>query len=136
MVGDERVLMDTAWLIPIFSLLIASLALCATVWVLLRLRSHERLSAESIARLKDELLTVNGAAIGVGQRLIAVEKKLKISLEKQNILGMGNVDTQPYDQAASMAEQGADIQQLVDQCGLLEAEASLLSLLKSSSKQS
>ncbi len=128
--------MDTAWLIPIFSLLIASLALCATVWVLLRLRSHERLSAESIARLKDELLTVNGAAIGVGQRLIAVEKKLKISLEKQNILGMGNVDTQPYDQAASMAEQGADIQQLVDQCGLLEAEASLLSLLKSSSKQS
>ena len=77
--------MDTAWLIPILSLLIASLALCATVWVLLRLRSHERLSAESISRLKDELLTVNGAAIGVGQRLIAVEKKLKISLEKQNI---------------------------------------------------
>lgn len=123
------------WFIPIVSLIVAALALCGFIWVFNRLRSYEQVATEQIAVLRAELSDVNGAAIGVGQRLMAVEKKLKLSIEQQQKMDVDNVDIQPYDQAATMAEQGADVQQLVDRCGLPEAEASLLSLLQSSARQ-
>ena len=72
--------------------------------------------------------------MGVGQRLINVEKKLKLSIEKQLQMEMTNVDYLPYHQAASMAEDGADVEQLVERCGMPEAEANLLTLLKAASK--
>ena len=92
--------------------------------------------ASRIAALEAEISAVNGAAIGVGQRLIALEKKLKLSIEnQQQKMDDSRVDIQPYHQATTLAEQGADIQQLMDQCGLPEAEASLLSLLQASARQ-
>lgn len=127
--------MSMVWFISIASLIVALLALCGFIWAFNRLRSFEQLSAERVATLTAEISAVNGAAIGVGRRLIAVEKRLKLSIEQHQKLDGSNVDIQPYDQAATMAEQGADIQQLIDRCGLPEAEASLLSLLQSSVRQ-
>ncbi|MEH6556596.1 MAG: DUF2802 domain-containing protein [Oceanicoccus sp.] len=127
--------MSMVWFISIVSLIVAILALCGLIWAFSRLRSFEQLSAERVAALAAEISAVNGAAIGVGRRLIAVEKKLKLSIEQQQKIDGSNVDIQPYDQAATMAEQGADTQQLIDRCGLPEAEASLLSLLQSSVRQ-
>ncbi len=126
--------MNMVWLIPIAALIVASLALCGFIWMFNRLRSSEQVATERVAALREELSAVNGAAIGVGQRLIAVEKRLKLSIKQQQ-MDVSNIDIQPYDQAATMAEQGADVQQLVDRCGLPEAEASLLSLLQSSGRQ-
>lgn len=79
--------------------------------------------------LHHELSVVNGASVGVGQHVISVERKLATSMEKQQQLDMRHVDYLPYKQALSLVESGADASQLVAQCGLSEAEASLLTLV-------
>lgn len=114
--------------------IIAVAAIIAVLQVNSRLGQHQLAATETIAALKQELKTVNGAAIGVGQRLIAVEKKLNISIEKQEQMDCDNADLLPYSQAASLAENGADVEQLIDKYGLPEAEANLLSLMKSAAK--
>lgn len=128
--------MNMIGLTPMLLLCVGLLALLGIIWTFSRLRRSGQITANHIAALEAEISAVNGAAIGVGQRLIAVEKKLKLSIEHQRQkMDDSHVDIQPYDQAKTLAEQGADIQQLVDQCGLPEAEASLLSLLQASARQ-
>jgi hypothetical protein len=128
--------MNMIGLTPMIFLCVGLLALFGIIWTFGRLRRSGQIAANHIAALEAEIAAVNGAAIGVGQRLIAVEKKLKLSIEhQQQKVDDSHVGIQPYDQATTLAEQGADIQQLVDQCGLPEAEASLLSLLQASARQ-
>lgn len=96
-----------------------------------RLQQHEQRAEQQVKALKQELTVVSKAAIGVGQRLMTVEKKLNISIEKQQQLASSSGDQQPYNYAASLAESGASAEQIMDSCGLSEAEANLLALLKS-----
>lgn len=84
---------------------------------------------QKLDSLEHELSVVNSAAVGVGQHVISVERKLVASMEKQQQLEMSHVDYLPYKQALSLVESGADASQLVAQCGLSEAEASLLTLV-------
>ncbi|MFT5691790.1 MAG: hypothetical protein ACI92E_001120 [Oceanicoccus sp.] len=84
---------------------------------------------QKFERLGHDLSVVNSASVGVGQHVINVERKLATSMEKQQQLEMTHVDYLPYKQALSLVEDGADASQLVAQCGLSEAEASLLTLV-------
>jgi hypothetical protein len=84
---------------------------------------------QKFERLSHDLSVVNSASVGVGQHVINVERKLATSMEKQQQLEMTHVDYLPYKQALSLVEDGADASQLVAQCGLSEAEASLLTLV-------
>ncbi len=128
--------MNIIGLTTMLALCVGALALLGIIWMFGRLRKSGQIVASRIAALEAEISAVNGAAIGVGQRLIALEKKLKLSIEnQQQKMDDSRVDIQPYHQATTLAEQGADIQQLMDQCGLPEAEASLLSLLQASARQ-
>jgi len=84
---------------------------------------------QEITKLRHDLSVVNRASVGVGQHVISVEKKLATNIEKQQQLEMTHGDYLPYKQAFSLVENGADASQLVAQCGLSEAEASLLTLV-------
>jgi site-specific recombinase XerD len=82
-------------------------------------------------KLRSELAIVNSGAIGMGQRLIAAEKKINdlICAQDQH----NSPESLPYTQAAKLIEQGADMRQLVDRCGLSEAEAQLMAMMQQSS---
>jgi Protein of unknown function (DUF2802) len=121
------------WVVIAVSLLIASVAsVCA-------MRNRKRITAlelslnSNIQTLRRELDVVNGGAVGVGSRLINVEKKLNGSIEKQQQLEDNNTDQYSYNEAATLAGRGVDASQIADQCGLSEAEASLMTLLNSQS---
>ena len=114
--------------------IIAVAAIIAVLQVNSKLSRSQVAAAETLHTLRQDLEIVNGAAMGVGQRLIAVEKKLNISIEKQEQMNCDNADLLPYSQAASLAESGADVEELIEKYGLPEAEANLLSLMKSSPK--
>lgn len=86
---------------------------------------------QQLAALRQELGTVNSGAIGVGQRLISVEKKLNRAIDaQQQLTPRDDMDNQPFNYASSMAVKGADVQQLVERCGVSEAEAQLMTLVK------
>lgn len=87
---------------------------------------------QQIDRLRRDLTSINSAAIGVGQRLISAEKKLKAAAEAQAEAPqpVSPYSGDPLDEAASSAGPDISAQELVDRYGLSEAEANLLSLLK------
>ena len=82
-----------------------------------------------IQQLNKELDAVNGGAIGVGQTLINIEKKLNAAIADQERL-QASAEYQPYGQAEAMARQGAEAEQLAERFGLSESEAQLMSLLR------
>lgn len=85
--------------------------------------------SERIGLLSRELAAVNNGAIGVGQRLINVEKKLNTTIDEQERL-QASAEYQPYGQAEALAGQGVKAQQLTERFGLSESEAQLMSLLR------
>lgn len=93
---------------------------------LLALQAEFSSTAES---LRNELSAVNSAAIGVGQRLIAAEKRLNELLSEQK-QWQSDTDAQPFRHAVNLVERGAEPEQLAEQFGLTESEAQLMALIK------
>lgn len=118
------------WIIVAVTALLALMACYAALKNSQQIKLLRESSVEQLKALQHELTVVNSGAIGVGQRLIATEKKLKNAIDKQQQIESHNVDLMPFSQAADMAEQGADATQLVERFGLSEAEASLVALLQ------
>lgn len=96
-----------------------------------KLAEVQQQHSQSIKKLQHELKVINGAAMGVGQRLINAERKLKTGLSSQPSAIAGT----EFERAGSLAEQGADKDQLIDQFGLSEAEAELMALVRAGMKE-
>lgn len=103
-----------------------AIALLLSLWAL---RSSRRASAalsRQCARLERELASVNSAAIGMGQRLIALEKRLlKAEPDGASLPADAGADF-PYSQANQLLEHGLDVDEVARRCGLSRAEVSLL----------
>lgn len=123
----------------IFSLLILALvassgALGVAVWVAgacARSLAHEQ---KRIKALEQQLAVVVKGAVGVGQRILAVEKKLQ-NLHANQDNFQEATDGFAYTQAMRMFDQGADVDAVVSCCGLSSSEASLMALVRTHQKQ-
>lgn len=76
-------------------------------------------------RLERELTGSNSAAIGMGQRLIALEKRL-LNEEKNSRPAPESSSAYPYAQATQLFQSGLDVDEVARRCGMSRAEASLL----------
>ncbi len=95
-----------------------------------RLRAVEQRQARQAEKMRQELTALNSAAVGVGQRLISAEQTLREAVARREPELASSDDREPLERAVHSAAQGMTATQLVEQYGLSEAEASLLSLLK------
>lgn len=80
-------------------------------------------------RLERELAGANSASIGMGQRLIALEKRLLNGEQQAAPRALDNGDY-PYSQASQLFEQGLEVDEVARRCGLSRAEASLLEAMQ------
>lgn len=105
------------------------LSVVAIVVALVALRaSHRQLDQvrSSHRRLESELAVSNSAAIGMGNRLIAMEKRLA-----QGAGGAPDAPTeQPYTEANQLFRMGVSVEEVARRCGLSRAEASLLQAMQ------
>ena len=69
-----------------------------------RLRQFERQLESDIRDLSHELAAFNNSAMGAGRRLISLEKKLKLVIERQRQMALGNIENIPYHQAVASAD--------------------------------
>ena len=97
-------------------------------WIVLLHRQHQaRLAShqqhQQLMALRAELSAVNSAAMGVGQRLITVEKKLNAAIAKQQHLELSGSNLLPVLSGPVSAEQ------LVERYGFSEVEARLITRL-------
>lgn len=82
-----------------------------------------------------KLKVVNQGAIGVGQRLLKIEKKLNLVLQQQSQLELKDPENLNYQHALSMMETGLDANQVMKTCGLAQGEAELIQSMSSKSSQ-
>ena len=71
----------------------------------------------------------------MGRRLVAIEKRLNMAVERQSELISKEGSSVSYNRAIELLEMGASVDDLVSKCGLIRAEAELISLLKKDSRR-
>ena len=113
------------WLI----LAVSSVFFLLSSLLMLRGRHKFSKSLHEIQTLQRDIRAITAAAIGVGERVLEIERRQRRLAERQEQLDIYDSANQPYDQAISMARNGADVDELVDICGISESEAELLTLM-------
>ncbi|MFW1677700.1 DUF2802 domain-containing protein [Pontibacter sp. JAM-7] len=120
--------MSSDWLIPLFSASILVIGLVCLV-LFLRLRKYVQQQKALINVLRNELHAMTNSSIGMGRRLQDVEKKLNVTASKQQELENRDPDAVAYNQAARLMQMGANVEDLVRDCGIGRPEAELMALL-------
>jgi uncharacterized protein YoxC len=116
-----------------------ALSLIALTVALLAFSQTRRQAVETdklIQRLTREVAASSSGSVGMGQRLLAMEKRLQASADKKagKIDYYNDDEFQPYSQAAQMFKLGMDAEEVARRCGLSRAEASLLEMMQKSSR--
>lgn len=114
-----------------------SLTAIALALVLLQGIVHGRRIRMLQANLKErcdtlgrELHATTSGSMGVGQRLVACERQLHELRNALDEMRQNDPLRISYDEAARLVDLGADIDDLMDTCGISRPEAELVSALK------
>jgi preprotein translocase subunit YajC len=114
----------------------ATLATMLSFWVMMqRSRKAQQQLHEQIDSLRTDINALYSGAVGIGKRLNNIERKLRLNSERQDKLELRDVDQASYDHAARLVKKGAEVNELVDSCGISKGEAELIKLLNSGQMQ-
>lgn len=94
-----------------------------------RMRYYERQQQALVNVLRNEIRSMTSGSIGMGRRLMDAERRLNITVEKQQELENRDPGVLAYNQAARLMEMGGNVDDLVKSCGIGRPEAELMALL-------
>jgi hypothetical protein len=117
------------------SAVVSVIALTIAVLSLKHVRRQAEVNEKLIQKLMREVAASSSGSVGMGQRLLAMEKRLQANTAKkpEKIDYYNDEEFQPYSQAAQMFKMGMDCDEVARRCGLSRAEASLLEMMQKSS---
>ncbi len=114
------------------SLLVGVVALILAFKSLQVARAQQAHTEKLIQKLTRDLAMSNSGTLGMGQRLLAMEKRLQEPQTPDKKIDYYNdEDFQPYSQAAQLFKLGLDAEEVARRCGLSRAEASLIQMMQS-----
>ena len=126
--------------LPILFLLVSVLILCFVSLLLLRMTRRLTKEYNQVKIIREDLKAFSVAAIGVGKRVMLLERKqqklLKQPAEPEKIVTYVEPPNQTYDEAAHMARQGKSVESIMHRCGLSHSEAELIFLMNRLEKAS
>lgn len=130
--------MESQWLFNLLLVMAFVLLLVCFTWIIVlskKLKKMTQLQQQSEASQKKQVQVLASGSIGMGRRLVAIEKKLNIAVERQSeiLAKEGGVS---YNRSMELLDMGATVDDLVAKCGLIRAEAELIDLLFKESKRS
>lgn len=114
------------------ALSLAVISLAMTMSYRGRLRSMQQADREQVRLLEQKLDLVNRGAMGVGKRLIAVEKSLQQTRDKQARLEQETPLEMSYNRAIQLFSEGASLEQVMASCQLSHAECVLIERIHAS----
>lgn len=115
----------------IISLLLSVIAVIFSIKSFLLARQQEAQAEKIFQRLTREVAVSNTGSVGMGQRLLAMEKRLQVAPQTaKKIDYYSDEDFQPYSQAAQLFKMGLDSEEVARRCGLSRAEASLIQMMQ------
>jgi len=83
-----------------------------------------------IQSLEQELGALCSASVGAGEHVVKLEQQVQRITERQDQLELRSTSARPYDQASQLVNKGANIEELMDSCGLTRGEAELLVMMQ------
>jgi len=116
----------------IASLLISVVALGVAFKSLRVARQQQQETEKLFQKFTRDLAVSNSGSVGMGQRLLVMEKRLQSAPAQttQKIDYYNDEDFQPYSQAAQLFKMGLDAEEVARRCGLSRAEASLIQMMQ------
>lgn len=133
--------MSMPFLFELIALAVALLALVLGFLAFAHIRKLKRKLDEArnethllIKALRNESHAMGSGAIGMGHRLVEVEKRLNNTMERQMEIEQRDPGSLPYAYAVRLVEMGATVDDLVQNCGLARVEAELITLVHSELK--
>ncbi len=124
-------------IIEIVALVVSLIALVFAFYVWSRSKRSKQESEAHVTTLQGQLeslrkqmMELHTGAIGMGQRLQAVEGAMQQINDRQQELTMQDPERRLYSRAAKMVELGADLDEVMSECELPKAEAELLISLR------
>ncbi|ADZ92423.1 DUF2802 domain-containing protein [Marinomonas mediterranea] len=131
--------MESQWIFNLLLVLQFVFIIALAVWsfrLSSKLKHSMKEQEKADANQKKQVQVLASGSIGMGRRLVAIEKKLNIAVERQSeIISKESTGGVSYNRAMELLEMGATVDDLVSKCGLIRAEAELISLLKSESRR-
>ena len=110
--------------------LIASVAiLLINLSVFYRYSNKLRQEHNELKKLQKDLRALITASVGMGQRMLEVERRHRRLAERQDQLDIYDSANQSYEQAIKMTQNGSGIQDLMDICGMSKTEAELIQMI-------
>lgn len=93
--------------------------------------SHSRIQQleKQLRQARNDFRALTTASIGVGGRVMELERRQRRMAEKQEQVDIYESANQPYEHAITMAKKGLDVDELVDVCGVSRNEAELIHMM-------
>lgn len=107
---------------------VASFATIVALWAAVRAYLLQQTLNNQVEQFKHNLSTATAGAIGMGQRIITLEKKLQTLHDAQ--VAVPDADGALYTQAMQLFDCGADVNTVMASCGISNSEASLMALIR------
>lgn len=120
----------------VVALLLSSAALFVAIMALKRSQQHARSSKESMVQMSRELAILNTGAVGMGQRLVAMEKRWQEQHARPTVAAPAvaahadDDDFRTYSEAVRLFRSGLDSEEVARRCGLSRAETSLIEAMQ------
>ena len=123
--------MDTSLSLPLSLLALIMAGLNLALYLRLRRqdarwRAECARQAERVQALSAEIGALCSGASGMGEHLSRVEQHVRRLNERQDQLELRDPVNREYHQAVKMIRNGMGLEELMDSCGLVRAEAELL----------
>lgn len=109
--------------------LAALLLMVVAGWAIMRLTKQLDVTRSRLAGIEREVNGLLRGAVGMGHRIVALEKRLNSTASNQDT-DASTADGFAYTQAMQMFEQGADVETVASSCGFSSSEAQLMALVQ------
>ena len=129
-----NILSTTEWLLAA-----VAVVLVMSLFSFKRQRKQQEQQSLSMQALQRDLRALANAAVGVGGRVLEIERhqrKRPVIVTSQEPVQAAtapiefyNSSSQPYEQAIRMVQTGASVDDIVNVCGLSKSEAELVSMM-------
>ncbi|SES75598.1 Protein of unknown function [Marinobacter segnicrescens] len=120
------------WALTVLALVLLGVQGLMNARRIARLRQQLRDNSENLVR---ELHATSSGSIGVGNRVIACERQLHELRAQFDEMRQNDPLRVSYDEASRLVDLGADVDDLMNTCGISRPEAELVSALRRRQKR-
>lgn len=119
----------------LLSVVISCVSMVIAFISLKRVQQQAQTTEKLLQKVMRDIAASTSGSVGMGQRLIAMEKRLQTQDKKADKIDYYNDEEfQPYSQAAQLFKMGIDCDEVARRCGLSRAEASLLEMMQKNTR--